>query len=202
MDKRQLMNMENIKQNEIISESVENTDQEQATEKKSKKAGFTLIELIVVVAVIAVLVGSSVGSLVSVQRRKATKVGKLIDSELSILASHAYSRDGDWRLAFTRDADKDCLVVTHEYKADSESPWLPFESISFDSNVEISFGGDEYDSDNKLDDGAVKYVAVSREKGHYRTDSGYFCDKIFVHSASKVVTIEMSPESGGHRIVD
>ena len=169
--------------------------------KKSKKAGFTLIELVVVVAVIAVLVSLSAASISSVNRRKATKIGKIIDSELSILASNAYSRDGDWRLEFRYDNNEKCYVLTHQYCTDGIN-WVDFSSTTLSSYVDISFGGDKYDKNNS---GGIHYVSVSRENGCYRTEgafSRYFCDKIFVHSASKVVTIHMSPESGGHRVED
>lgn len=201
MFKRRLMKIEDKKKNNTMSESAESSCCGKiAAEKKSKKAGFTLIELIVVVAVMAVLVGFSVASFASVNRRKATKIGKIIDSELSVLASHAYSRDGEWRLAFTYDESEECVVLTHEFK--NSDNWVAFESLSLASDVDISFGGSDYDPDKSLkDDDDAYYVSVSREKGHYRTGNGYFCDKIFVHSSSKIVTIEMSPESGGHRVV-
>ncbi len=169
--------------------------------KKSKKAGFTIVELMVVTAVLSVLVAFSVGALASVTRRKATKVGKLIDSELTTLASNAYSRDGVWRLEFEYNEEDDCYVLTQQYCTDDEN-WVDFSSVSLSSDVDISFGGEDYDEEKS---GGTHYVAVSREKGCYLTDGafeGYFCDKIFVHSASKVVTIHMSPESGGHRVID
>jgi prepilin-type N-terminal cleavage/methylation domain-containing protein len=169
--------------------------------KKSKKAGFTIVELMVVTAVLSVLVAFSVGALASVTRRKATKVGKLIDSELTTLASNAYSRDGVWRLEFEYNEEDDCYVLTQQYCIDDEN-WVDFSSVSLSSDVDISFGGEDYDEEKS---GGTHYVAVSREKGCYLTDGafeGYFCDKIFVHSASKVVAIHMSPESGGHRVID
>ena len=98
--------MKKLENQNLIKSSLKSADNEingiEAL-KKSKKAGFSLIELVVVVAIIAVLVGFTAGSLASVNRRKATKIGKLIDSELTVLASHAYSRDGIWRLQFTYD---------------------------------------------------------------------------------------------------
>jgi prepilin-type N-terminal cleavage/methylation domain-containing protein len=211
--------MKKLENQNLIKSSLKSADNEingiEAL-KKSKKAGFSLIELVVVVAIIAVLVGFTAGSLASVNRRKATKIGKLIDSELTVLASHAYSRDGIWRLQFTYDEAEDVTILTHQYNTSSlndddfDTKWVDFESVYLPYSIDISFGGDEYSEDNSLknnDDlrNAGVFVSVSREKGHYLTDGkfdGYFCDNIHVHSAAKVVTIEMFSESGGHRVID
>ncbi len=207
MKKRQLIKIEENKQNVILSESAENL-QEETSVKKSKKAGFTLIELIVVVAVLALLVGLTAGSLVSVNRRKATSVGKIINSELDVLASHAYSRDGAWRLEFRYDEDEECYVLTHQFNTgnvENAADWVSFEEVKLPSAIGVSFGGDEYKEATDEEKEKIYYVAISREKGHYLTEGkfeGYFCDKIFVHSAAKVVTIELSAESGGHRVID
>ena len=169
--------------------------------KKSKKGGFTLIELVVVIAVIAILVGISTASMVSVSRRKATRAGKLIDSELTLFASNAFSKDGAWRLEFRLDPNDDCYVLTQQYNTDESlaaDQWVDYSEIRLGSDVDISFGGDEYDEDNS---GGTFFVSLSREKGNYLTE-GFFCEKIFVHSAAKVVTIDLSSQSGGHRVID
>lgn len=187
--------------NNLISEPAVSNDEV----IKSKKAGFTLVELVVVSAVIAILVAFSAGSMASVNRRKATRVGKIIDSELTTLASNAYSREGYWRLKFAYDEEEECYVVTQQYNVSdgvSDDKWEDFSRTVLASSVDMSFGGDKYD---KANSGDTYYVAVSREKGCYLTDGlfeGYFCDNIYVHSAAKVVTIHMSLESGGHRVVD
>ncbi len=168
----------------------------------SKKSGFTLVELIVVVTILSLLVSFSVVSMASVNRRKATRAGKLIDSELTTLASNAYSRDGSWRLEFEFDETEKCYVLTQQVNTvdpDKEIAWEDFSKIKLSKNVDISFGGDEYNESNS---GGTHYISVSREKGCYVTDEGYFCDTIYVHSASKVVTIYLSSESGGHRVLD
>lgn len=190
-----------IQLNKIISKSA---NDEALDMKKSKKAGFTLIELIVVVAVLAILVGFSIGSMASVNRRKATRAGKIIDSELTLLASNAYSREGMWRLTFDYIESEDCYQIIQQYNTsnDVDGDWVDFSQKKLSSNIDLSFGGDEYDPDQEEKE---IYISLSREKGCYLVEGefeDYFCDKIFVHSANKVVTIHMSPESGGHRVED
>ncbi len=172
--------------------------------KKSKKAGFTLVELLIVVAVLALLVGFSVGAMSSVNRRKATRAGKIIESELTLLTSNAYSREGAWRLELSFDDKDECYVLTQQYNIsdpNDEEYWVDFSEKKLSPMVSLSFGGDEYDEEKSK---GTHYISVSREKGKYLTqkDGNYFCDKIFVHSASKVVTVHLSSESGGHRVVD
>ncbi len=194
--------LEKIQLKKLISESVSKKSEKSGELKNNKKAGFTMIELIVVVAVLALLVAFTIGSLASVARRKATRAGKIIDSELTLLASNTYSREGAWRLEFAFDPADGCLVMTQQYNTgnvNDTKDWVDFSEIKLASSIDVSFGGDTYD---KKRTGGTHYVSLSREKGHYITGEGFFCDKIFVHSASKVVTIHMSPESGGHRVID
>ena len=190
-----------IQLNKIMSKSA---DDKQAELKKNKKAGFTLIELIVVVAVLAVLVGLSIGSMASVNRRKATRAGRIIDTELTLLASNVYSREGMWRLKFEHVEDENCYKMVHQYNlsGDVDGAWIDFAEKKLEAKIDLSFGGDSYDADQEEKD---VFITLSREKGCYLVDgdfNGYFCDKIFVHSAAKVVTIHMSSESGGHRVED
>lgn len=196
--------MKNIKKSEkenlilLDSESVEVSEN---SPKKSKKAGFTMIELIVVITILAILVGMSAASMISVSRRKATRAGKLIDSELTLFASNAYSKDGVWRMEFRLDPNDGCYVLTQQYNTDealADGKWVDYSRVKLGADVDISFGGDDYDGDNS---GGTYYISLSREKGNYITE-GYFCDKIFVHSAAKVVTIDLSSQSGGHRVID
>jgi prepilin-type N-terminal cleavage/methylation domain-containing protein len=187
-----------------FQKSAESTENEKWL-KKSGKKGFTLVELMIVVVVLAILVSFSVVSMVSVNRRKATKVGKLIDSELTLLASTAYSRDGMWRLEISYDENEDQYILTQQYNTEDvydEEKWFDFSKVIISDNVEISLGGDSFNKNNTEE---TCYIAVSKENGCYLTEGAfetYFCDKIFVHSASKVVTIDMSEKSGGHRVID
>ncbi len=187
-----------------FQKSAENTENEKWLRKSGKK-GFTLVELMVVIAVLAMLISFSVVSMASVNRRKATKVGKLIDSELTLLASNAYSRDGMWRLEISYDEDEEQYVLTQQYNTENvydEEKWYDFSKVIISDSVEISLGGTSFNK-NKTEE--TCYIAVSKENGCYLTEGAfedYFCDKIFVHSLSKVVTIDMSKESGGHRVVD
>ncbi len=191
-----------------FQKSAESTEKEKWL-KKSGKKGFTLVELMVVVAVLAMLISFSVVSMASVNRRKATKVGRLIDSELTLLASNAYSRDGMWRLEISYDKTEDQYILTQQYNTADvnteekwEEKWFDFSKVIISDNVEISLGGNSFNK-NKTEE--TCYIAVSKENGYYLTEGAfenYFCDKIFVHSASKVVTVDMSKESGGHRVID
>ena len=190
--------LERFQIKKLISESVSKKENKSEQLKKSKKSGFTLIELIVVVAILALMVSFSIGSMVSVARRKATRAGKVIESELTLLASNTYSREGDWRLEFAFNEDEGHYVMTQQFN--TGGGWVDFSAINLPSSVDISFGGDAY-NDNYEYDGPI-YISLSREKGHYLTGTGFFCDNIFVHSAAKVVTIHMSSESGGHRVID
>ncbi|MBE6648165.1 MAG: prepilin-type N-terminal cleavage/methylation domain-containing protein [Ruminococcaceae bacterium] len=221
-----MKNIKKIQFNNLITKS---SDELNAL-KKSRKSGFTLIELIVVVAVIALLVAFSTATFVSVTRRKATRVGKLIDSELTLLASNTYSREGQWRLVFEYDPKEKVYVMIQQFniaekpKDDVEDDdltdgqdnkmndewndqWNDFSRTPLSPSVELSFGDDDFDeSDNK----DTYYISLSREKGCYLSEGvfaedsfeGEFNGNIYVRSANKVVTIHMSKESGGHRVVD
>lgn len=216
-----MKNIKKIQFNNLIS----NYNDDIKNLKKSRKSGFTLIELIVVVAVIAVLVAFSAGTFVSVTRRKATRVGKLIDSELTLLASNAYSRDGYWRLVFEYDPKEEGYVMIQQFNT-AEKPkdevqddeltdgqdnklydkwneqWNDFSRTPLSSSVDLSFGDDVFDESK---DRNTYYIAFSRENGYYLTEgefNGYFCGNIYVRSAAKIVSVNMSRESGGHRVVD
>ncbi len=216
-----MKNIKKIQFNNLISKSADDLNDL----KKSRKSGFTLIELIVVVAVIALLVAFSAGTFVSVTRRKATRVGKLIDSELTLLASNAYSREGQWRLVFEYDPEEKVYVMIQQFNT-AEKPkddvedddltdvqdnnmndkwndqWNDFSRTPLSPSVELSFGDDDFDEADNKD---TYYISLSREKGCYLSEGifeGEFNGNIYVRSANKVVTIHMSKESGGHRVVD
>ena len=196
-----MKNIEKIHSENLISQPANNPEDL----KRSRKAGFTLVELIVVVAILSILVAFSAGTLVSVTRRKATRVVKVIDSELTLLASNAYSREGCWRLMFEYDSKEEGFFMIQQFNTSENldtDAWVDFSKTALSSSVDLSFGDDVFE---KEDEEKSYCVSLSREKGCYLTEGafdGYFCGNIYVRSADKIVCLNMSKESGGHRVVD
>lgn len=81
--------------------------------KRYKNKGFTLVELIVVIAVMAVVIGGLIVGIGSINRADAQKVSRYLNSELDSLRTSTLSVNADWKLKITTEDGK---TVINTYK--------------------------------------------------------------------------------------
>ena len=81
--------------------------------KRYKNKGFTLVELIVVIAVMAVVIGGLTVGIGSINRADAQKVSRYLNSELDSLRTSTLSVNADWKLKITTEDGK---TVINTYK--------------------------------------------------------------------------------------
>lgn len=93
------------------------------------KAGYTLVELIIVITIIAVFTGMSAVGLSIVKNRKVTKYAKMVNEMVSDFYKNATTKEGEWQMTIERLPDNKTFVFTQFHKEDT---WKPYYTESLD----------------------------------------------------------------------
>lgn len=80
------------------------------TDEKQKNAGMSLVEILVVFAIVGLLIGVGVGAWAVLKSADVSKSSKNISSYYEKLKSTTMSKTGDWNMKITRD-DNDMYYV-------------------------------------------------------------------------------------------
>lgn len=143
-------------------------------DKSSYNGGYTLVELIVVIAIMAVLTGMLSLGISMMFSRDAQSVAVTIDDELSEVRMMSMSRAGNYTMTLhtTSDVSKDNKIIIDD--GDSSTPQR---EISLNKSVKIT-------------------VEQKNGSGTYSTSGGEDIEIVFDKGNGSVKTIDGSPASG------
>lgn len=105
--------------------------------RKSKNQGFSLIEVIVVLAIVSIVIGISAVSISLANSRNAEKCAKLIDSALESARMSSMAQAGSF--LFLLDGSTNCLTIDSSVSGVTEEIQLPARV-----NVEIAVDGNSF----------------------------------------------------------
>ena len=105
--------------------------------KKINKAGYTLIELMVVVAIIAIFTGLSAVGLSIIQNRNVTKYSKMVNELISNFYNNATTKEGEWKIEMKKLNDNETYQFAQYYKTEENgvSVWKPYYTQSIDGTI-------------------------------------------------------------------
>lgn len=105
--------------------------------KKNKNAGFSLVEIIVVLAIMAVLVGMSATGISLLFSRDAEKCALEIESGLEKLRTYTMSKKGNWHMEIKKESSDYIMTI---YR-DEGSGAAPYEQVNLGSKVNLNPAG-------------------------------------------------------------
>jgi prepilin-type N-terminal cleavage/methylation domain-containing protein len=172
---------------------------------KNKNAGFSLIELIVVVAILAVLSTGVVITVLSSSSYGAQQVAKEIDSALTEARVQALSKSDAW-IEIEYDDSLKKYVIKTSYASDLVLSGSSRITISYtkSENVGDAEVTTKVTSTDKLglkydrSTGAFKYIVTDVETG--ATDGSNYCRSIKISGGSKTYEIKLSQKTGRHTL--
>ena len=137
--------------------------------KKSNNLGFSLIEVIIIMAIILTATGLSAGGLTYMYRARSLKAAKIVDSMISQSKVNAMSSRRN-QLELSYDADKQCYICELISKHDDND--VVYEHNEFgNQHLEIIAGGVNLQTAGgtlvlsfNMDTGAVKEFSVGGDK--------------------------------------
>lgn len=156
---------------------------------KTENRGFTLIELIVVIAILGIMTGMVAGSVSTVSGARAKKAAVSTDALLSRCRMGCMSKkDSSW-LALSVQNGKYTAVY---YESGVES-----ERFTGDANVSVQYVAGE--APMALSADPVK-IAFKRDSGELDTTSGYAAVTSLTFTSGRTYTITVVPDTGAHWI--
>ncbi len=179
---------------------------------KNRNAGMSLVELLVVVAIMGVLIGVATVSFNVVKKSNVTKAASTIDDYLSVCRQKAKTISAnEWNVTI-----EDGKISV--YKVVSDEEFVTVQTTTLPSNVKIYLededGNPTYISDEDVDAVTIVFKPLSGEvKSVYFTDGGAklgeidltsqsFCDIISAYKTDKQKTVRLYFTTGKHTVVD
>lgn len=164
--------------------------------------GFTLIELIVVMAIIAVCFGIAEASVSTVFSSEAKKCANELNSDISKCRINAMSRSGTVFLKIYRDGGGNVIA---DY---TENGSVVSSDTTGGSRCGVTY---TTDAQHSLDPaGAALYLSFDRETGALVTlqldgggnlvEAGQQCGSISVSGGQRIFTIQFFPATGAHTL--
>jgi len=121
-----------------------------STKKKLNKAGYTLVELIVVVAIIAIFTGMSAIGLSVVRNRHVTKYAKMVNELISDFYKNATTKESNWKLEIQLVDDSKNIYRFAQYYETEENGvkvWKEYYTQSIDGTTVYAVKEIEIDCD-------------------------------------------------------
>lgn len=167
--------------------------------------GFTLIELIVVMAILAVCTGIIAASVSTVSSSSAQKCANELNSAISRCRVNAMSRSGTVYLKVYRDSDGN---VAEDYTESTAGGTSVSSDTIGSSGCGVTF---TTDAEHSLDtSGTALYLSFDRGTGALRTlqqdgaggvrDADSQCTSISVSGGGRTFTIRFFPATGAHTL--
>ena len=113
--------------------------------KKLNKAGYTLVELIIVIAIMAVFIAMSSIAFVAVKNRSPEKYSKMVNEMISDFYKNATTKEGEWKMVIGKENDKTYTFAQY-YKINDTDGWQQYSTVSIDGNVVYAVNKIEIDN--------------------------------------------------------
>jgi prepilin-type N-terminal cleavage/methylation domain-containing protein len=173
-----------------------------------KDAGFSLIELVVVIAIMAILGSGVFISVFSSSAYRARQAAREIDSVLTETRVQALSKEGAWMEIDCVDTAKKKYVIKTSYSEDitvGGGITITYE-VAGSSGTKSITGNDITAnalalSYNRSTGGFTPMLIATAEDGTYTSGSDY-CSKITITGGSRTYVINLSRNTGRHTLVD
>lgn len=182
---------------------------------KSNNRGFSLVEVIVVVAILGALVLTLSGSFSAVKSANAKSCASEIDSMLSKCKVNAMSRAYNVYLEIYMTEDGVCVAYC-ESEVSSSGGFTEItreESIVGKKSLSVSYVVNGAETALSVSAGNKLYLAFDRTTGAMLTvkiaasyagaliENNYYCTAIYVYGGPAVKTVELIPQTGKHEVV-
>lgn len=163
---------------------------------KSKQNGFTLVEFIVVIAVMGVMIGGGLLSYSLVTGKNAKNCGAQLESYLAKAKVESMSRQAATLKVFAAD---DGIYVnlsteSRDVKIGNRGLTVTYEAVED--------GGGAPQTHTLIEDGSNSLnLSFDRSSGAFKPlESNIYCEKIVIADASRTVTVILIPETGKYYI--
>lgn len=158
---------------------------------KNDRRGFTLVELMVVVAIMGILTGVMSLSVSTVSSARTKRCASEIDAYISMCKVNAMSRAADVKIVLYKDSDGN--ICGNYYEGDA----VKSSEVFSDARVGVSY---TVGADSKELDTAGLTLSFDRSSGAFKPQSGgTYCTAISV-TAGRTYTITLVPATGNHYV--
>ena len=167
-----------------------------------RNKGYTLIELIVVVAILGSLFGISTISLTAVSSGQAKKCAGEIDALISRCKVGAMSREGDvyLRLYIAGGSVHGAYYENGALVSDDELSSKAL-SVSYETDDGMSYSLEDMPLSLSFHRSTGAFMALNDVPGlHYLYSEGASCVRIDVSGGSRTISLTLVPPTGSHEI--
>lgn len=176
--------------------------------KKNRNKGFTLIELIVTIAIMAIVTGATMSVYSFIKTNRLRALSENVNDVISDLRSATLAKSGNYSLTISYDSSKKSYIAQitkSETKPDGSVSHIMYKTKSIGTKGEIycKDSGSEY----KLSDGYSINIRFNKADGSFSavnfSKSGHTVNnvtEIYVEYAGNVKTVKLITLTGKHYI--
>lgn len=176
--------------------------------KKHNNKGFSMIEMIVTIAILAVITGAAVSIFSWIRNNRIRSMAGNVNTVISDTRSKTLTKGGSFELVIKRDTDSS--IIAEIYSSNAGDPTSPIDTkkiSSKDGDITVESSGTEYHVNSSYElhisfnkaDGAFKEMAVYSTSGS-STSGMNFDGEIKVSYAGLDRTIKLIELTGKHYI--